>query len=149
MPLVKYAECQQPASTTAETCPNCGASVKRKSSFSTRDRAIAVDSRIFSTSTRSDAIKRERNYAVEPSPAESPALPNSKLSEPAAPPPPSSVGADIHNCSAKAPDHISASVRQRYASSRQPARVRIARRVGSTRPLSRPSAIRPRFRRRS
>ena len=106
MPLVKCAECQQPVSTTAATCPNCGASVKYKPSFSfvlvvlivigliaagvisvfteiqkarraeaefnDVTRGVAVYSRIFST----------------PSPAESPALPNSKVSEPAAPPPP-------------------------------------------------------------
>ena len=34
MPLVKCAECQQPVSRTAATCPNCGASVKYKPSFS-------------------------------------------------------------------------------------------------------------------
>ena len=34
MPLVKCAECQHPVSTTAATCPNCGAPVKRESSFS-------------------------------------------------------------------------------------------------------------------
>jgi hypothetical protein len=42
MPFVKYAECQQPASTTAATCPNCGASVKRKSSFSPVRVALVV-----------------------------------------------------------------------------------------------------------
>src|SRR6516162_3364897 len=49
----------------------------------------------------------------------------------------------------KCPTHVSASVPQHHASSRQPARVRITRRVGSPRPLSRPPAIGPRFRRRS
>jgi hypothetical protein len=34
MALVQCAECQKPVATTAAACPNCGAPIKRKSSFS-------------------------------------------------------------------------------------------------------------------
>ena len=33
MPLVKCGECQQPVSTAAATCPNCGAPVKPKPNY--------------------------------------------------------------------------------------------------------------------
>jgi hypothetical protein len=106
MPLVKCAECQQPVSTTAATCPNCGASVKYKPSLSfvlfvlivigliaagvisvfisiqNAERAKAK----FNDDTRGAAVYT-RIFST-PSPAMSPALANSKVSEPAAPPPP-------------------------------------------------------------
>ena len=167
MPLVKCTECQQPVSTTAATCPNCGASVKYKPSFSfvfvvlivigliaagvislfiqnqkigrarakfdDVTRGVAVYSRIFST----------------PSPAERRALPNSKVSEPVAPPPPPPQAQIYRTAVLKRPTTFQLP----YGNVTLPrgSQVEFVSRDESevTRPLPRPPAIRARFRRRS
>ena len=107
MPLIKCPECQQPVSSTAATCPNCGKPVKYKPSFlfvlfllivigliaaggfsifrhiqQTEQAQANFDETMRGADGYIAAMKRLDDHVAKPSPAQS------KVSEPAAPPPP-------------------------------------------------------------